>query len=510
MDQITIDFSRSRGIISPEIYGHFSEHIGGVFYDGLWVGEDSKVENIHGFRKSLVESFKKIAPSVLRWPGGCFAETYDWRDGIGPRENRPSRVNWWYYCDQRYESNQVGTHEFMDLCRLVGAQPYVAANMTSTSPLHIRNWIEYCNFPEGSTTLAKERGANGDPAPFGVRYWGIGNENWGGGGQMSPEMCAREYIRYTTICRSLDPAFQGRGDLEKGLRFIMCGANGMDLQWTRRLMKEWAARPWQEVPTWGVSFHYYTDWGFGHDDLTFKDEKDWYDELFRANRMEQVIDSHRFVMDECDPNRKLKMVVDEWGNWHKDGSGPSKGYNLFEQQSNLRDAAVAALTLNIFNNRCDVVGMANLAQLVNNLHSLYLAAGENFVETPNYHVFAMYRNHQGGKQLETTVTARTLDHEKLPPLNTLSASASVKDGVLTITMANLDLTTAKEVKISALAGTLTGKGELAILSHADPLTCNTFENPNAVVPTVKEIDFADGDTVSLPAASVAALILRLA
>lgn len=510
MDQVMIDFSRSRGVISPEVYGHFSEHIGGVFYDGLWVGEDSGVENIRGFRKSLVESFRKVAPSILRWPGGCFAETYDWRDGIGPRKDRPSRVNWWYYCDRRLESNQVGTHEFMDLCRLVGAEPYVAANMTSTTPLHIRNWIEYCNFPEGSTTLAKERGANGDPAPFNVRYWGIGNENWGGGGQMSPEQCAREYVRYTTVCRGLDPAFRSNGADGEGLRFIMCGANGLDLDWTRRLMREWAAnRRWHEVPTWGVSFHYYTDWGHGHDDLTFKDETDWYDELFRANRMEEVIDAHRFVMDEFDPHRKLKMVVDEWGNWHVAGTGPSKGANLFEQQSNMRDAAVAALTLNIFNNRCDVVGMANLAQLVNNLHSLYLAAGNRFVETPNYHVFAMYKNHQGGKQLETVTAAKTLEHERYQPLNTLSSSASVKDGVLTVTLANLDLTTSKKVRLAGMGGHVTGKGTLAILSHPEPLTCNTFEDPFAVTPAVQEIDFADGGTITLPAASVAALTIQL-
>ena len=203
MSRITIDLSHSRGTINPNIYGHFSEHIGGVFYDGLWVGEDSKIENIRGFRKAAVDSFKKIHPPVLRWPGGCFAETYDWRDGIGPRSQRPRRMNWWYYCDGRVESNQVGTHEFMDFCRMVGAEPYVAANMTSVTPLHIRDWIEYCNLPQGLTTLTDERAANGSPEPFNVRFWGIGNENWGGGGQMSPELCAREFVRYTTICRSL-------------------------------------------------------------------------------------------------------------------------------------------------------------------------------------------------------------------------------------------------------------------------------------------------------------------
>jgi alpha-N-arabinofuranosidase len=205
----------------------------------------------------------------------------------------------------------------------------------------------------------------------------------------------------------------------------------------------------------------------------------------------------------------MKLVVDEWGNWHIDGTGPSKGYNLFEQQSNMRDAAVAALTLNIFNNRCDVVGMANVAQLCNNLHSLYLAGGENFVETPNYHVFAMYKGHQGGKQLETTITSRTLEHEDYEPLCTLSVSASVKDQLLTVTMVNLDVAAAKNVSVSGLAGTVTGKGELTLLTHSEPRTCNTNERPDAVVPETKEINFRDGDTLRLPAASVAALTIRL-
>ncbi len=495
MEKITVDFSHSKGVIDRKLYGHFSEHIGGVFYDGLWVGEDSKVENIRGFRKSLVESFKKIAPPVLRWPGGCFAETYDWRDGIGPREGRPTRLNWWYYCDRRLESNQVGLHEFIDLCRMVGAEPYIAANMTSTTPLHIRDWIEYANMPAGTTTLAREREQNGSAEPFGVKYWGIGNENWGGGGQMSPEMCAREFVRYTTIFRSL-----GMPDN----RYIMCGANGLSFDWTRRLMREWASRPWQETPTWGVSLHYYTDWGHGHDDLNF-DEEQWYDELFRADRMRQVVDGHREIMDECDPERKLKLVVDEWGNWHKDGTGPSKGYNLFEQQSNMRDAIVAAMTLNIFNNRCDVVGMANVAQLCNNLHSLYLAGGDQFVETPNYYVFSMFKGHQDAKHVAATVDAKTMEHAKYDPLCTLSASASVKNGKLTLTVANLDLTASKSVRLETLNGRIGNTVRVTTLRADDPQTCNTFENPYAVVPAVQEITLPENGTITLPAASVTLL-----
>jgi len=494
--KITVDFTHSRGTINKNIYGHFSEHIGGVFYDGLWVGEDSPVDNIRGFRKALVDSFKKLEPPVLRWPGGCFAETYDWRDGIGPREKRPRRVNWWYSQDGRVEPNHVGTHEFMDFCRMVGAEPYFAANMTSLTPLHIRNWMEYCNFPAGLTTLADERAENGSPEPFNVRYWGIGNENWGGGGQMSPEMCAQEYIRYTTIC---DPLVKSK------YRFIMCGANGGDTEWTRRIMQEYASRKGGlSVPAYGMSIHYYC----GGTDLGF-DEDSWYDNIFRAAKMQNVIDGHRAAMDEFDPQRKIKLIVDEWGNWHSGGSGPSKGYNLFEQQSNMRDAVVAALTLNIFNNRCDIVDMANIAQLCNNLHSLYLAGGENFVETVNYHVFDMYKGHKDAKQLETIVSAKQLEREGFAGLEALSASASVKDGAFTLTVANLDLTQEHTVTLGSIGASLAGKGTLRILSCEDAQRCNTFEEPYAIVPADTQVETSEGFSFTVPAAGVASLCVQL-
>ncbi|MBQ4089571.1 MAG: alpha-N-arabinofuranosidase [Clostridia bacterium] len=495
-----IDLKNSKGTIDRNIYGHFSEHIGGVFYDGLWVGEDSKVENIRGFRKALVESFKKINPPVLRWPGGCFAETYDWRDGIGPREKRPTRVNWWYYEDGRLESNHVGTHEFMDFCKMVGAEPYVAANMTTTTPMHIRDWIEYCNFPAGTTTLANERAENGAEEPFGVKYWGIGNENWGGGGCMLPEQCADEYHRYTTVCRPVDNV---------GIKYIMCGANATDVEWTRRIMKRWSERKWPVVKTWGLSLHYYNSALSGSDEQQFEGVEDWNDEIFRAHYIGHVIDEHRAAMDEFDPERKVKLVVDEWGNWHKDGSGPSKGYNLFEQQSSMRDAVVAAMELNLFNDRCDIIGMANLAQLCNNLHSLYLTGGENFVETPNYHVFDMYKGHQDGVQRPVVMQAGKLAHKGFADISDISASASVKDGVMTLTLVNLDLENVHEIELSGLGGSIAGEGEMVVLHHENANTCNTFEEPRAVVPYSEKITLDETTVVKLPAASVAAITVKI-
>ena len=494
--ELLLDMKKSIGTINPLIYGHFSEHIGGVFYDGLWVGEDSKIDNIRGFRKSLVESFRKIHPSVLRWPGGCFAETYDWRDGIGPRDRRPERINWWYDLDKRTESNAVGTHEFIDFCRMVGAEPYIAANVTTTYALNIRNWIEYCNMPEGLTTLTRLRGENGHPAPFNVQYWGIGNENWGGGGQMTPEMYAREYLRYITICRPVR---------DENTKFIMCGANSANLEWTRRLLKEWRTDGHRLlVNSWGMSLHYYCGTAGTPQEFT---EDEWYQLMFQADLMKKVVDGNSAAMYEFDPDRRLHLVVDEWGCWHQDGTGPSKGYNLFEQQSNMRDAVVAALTLNTFNNRCDVVAMANVAQLCNNLHSLYLAGGENFVETPNYHVFDMFKTHQGGRQIAVRPCCETLEREGFSPLETLSASASEKDGKVTITLANLNVTDTQNVKLTCAGGELKGKAVMTVLRSADPHTCNTFENPTAVTPTTSEITLTGDDVIDVPAASVVSIVI---
>ena len=488
MKSVTVCLNHSRGVIAPEIYGHFCEHLGGVFYDGLWVGPDSPIENIHGFRKALVDSFRKICPPVLRWPGGCFAETYDWRDGIGPREKRPRRLNWWYNNDGRVESNQVGTHEFIDLCRLVGAQPYFAANMTSVTPLHIRDWMEYCNMPAHETTLADERAQNGDEQPFGVRYWGIGNENWGGGGNMTAEMCAREFMRCATVCRSVPG--------QKAL--VACGANGHDVAWTREMMRTMHAKGC--LPE-ALSVHYYCGTAGTPQEFT---ESQWYELLRKADFMRRIVDDHRAAMDEFDPERRVSLFVDEWGCWHQEGTGPSKGKNLFEQQSNLRDAVVAALTLNLFNNRCDVVGMSNVAQLCNNLHTLYLASGEHFLETPTYFVYDLFKAHQGARQLETLVDcgcAGPDDGEA--PLCQVSASASqAQDGSVTLTLANLSVTDSADVRLDALGGALTGTAEISTLCAADPHTCNTFENPHAVRPVRESRPFASGDTIRLLAASV--------
>ena len=474
------------GTIAPELYGHFSEHIGGVFYDGLWVGKDSKIPNVNGFRKQIIDKMKQIEAPVLRWPGGCFAETYDWRDGIG--ENRPVRPNWWTPYDKRYESNAVGTHEFVDLCELIGAKPYFAVNVTSITPLHARNWMDYCLSPRGTTTLALEREKNGHPEPFDIPYWGIGNENWGGGGNMTPDSYALEYRRFATI---LDNVYSAPKDLIAG------GANGADYNWTRRLTDSMQG---VRRILGGMSFHYYC--GKAGDCVDFSTEQ-WYELLEKAYRMDDLITRHYAVLQGYKMEKEMKLVIDEWGCWHPDGSGPSKGYNLFEQQSTMRDAVISAITLNIFNNQCDKIKMANVAQLVNNLHCLFLASGENCIETPTFHVFDMFKTHQNGTAIKTVAENNgSLDAR-------VSVSASVKEGVMTVTLANCNCEEDAEVSLNLLGGAYVGKATVTTLKGEKMNSHNTFECPNAVVPTVVT-DIALDAPVTVPAAGVVTVRVAIA
>lgn len=480
MNTLYLVYPKKLGTIAPEIYGHFSEHIGGVFYDGLWVGKDSDIPNVSGFRKELVEKLKAIEPPVLRWPGGCFAEAYDWRDGIG--EDRPTRPNWWTPYDNRYESNEIGTHEFAELCELIGAKAYFAANLTSTTPLHVRNWMDYCLSPRGTTTLAKEREKNGHPEPFDIPYWGVGNENWGDGGNMTPEYYANEYRRFATVMWNVSP-----------MQMFACGSNAFDYSWTdgfcRNLVTAW--KRLREKITSGFSMHYYC--GQAGDPLTFT-ETEWDQMMVQAGKMEDIIERNWHIISGYGLDKNMKLVIDEWGCWHPDGSGPSKGYNLFEQQSTMRDAVVSALTLNIFNRHCDKIKMANVAQLVNNLHALFLASGEHCITTPTYHIFDMYKGHKGADAIEAIFSADD---------GRLSVSASEKDGKTLVTIANLTYGEDIEITLSSVGCCIPGKGTVRVLAAADPHAHNTFEEPEAVKPVSFQADLTK--PVRVPAAGVAAV-----
>ncbi|MBQ8508374.1 MAG: alpha-L-arabinofuranosidase [Clostridia bacterium] len=486
MDKIYLVLPKTIGTINPDIYGVFAEHIGGVIYDGIWA-PDTK-DNINGFRRPIIEKMKQARIPLVRWPGGCFAEIYDWRDGIGPREERPTRINFWHYRDGRYESNQVGTDEFMDFCRLCDAQPYFAANITSVTPLDIRDWIDYCNSPAGTTVMAKLREQNGHREPYNVKLWGVGNETWGDGGDMTPESYAMEYRRYVTVMNNAS----------RGLELIASGANCFDYGWTRRMLETLDKS--RRLMS-GMSFHYYC--GGAGDPLTFSDAQ-WYELLAKAGRMQELVERHWAAVVSYGMEKQGKLVIDEWGCWHPEGSGPSRGSNLFEQQSTMRDAAVSAHTLNIFNNNCEKIRLATVAQLVNNLHALFLSGGENCITTPTYHVFDMYKNHQGGQAVEI-IAECTSCAEGVPGV---SVSASVKGGKLTVTAANLSAEKDVTVKLVPFGGALGGQAEITILGDGDVRAHNTFDVPDRVKPVTKAVSSFDG-TVEIPRGGIAAVCVKV-
>ena len=489
MDKIYLVLPEKTGHISRDIYGVFSEHIGGVIYDGIYVGEDSPVPNVHGFRREIIDRLRAADIPMIRWPGGCFAEIYDWRDGIGPKKDRPVRINWWTEWDGRYEPNQVGTDEFLDFCALCGAEPYIAANITSTTPLHIRDWIDYCNSPAGTTTMAKLREQNGHREPYNVKLWGVGNETWGGGGNMTPESYAMEYRRYSEIMNNAS----------KGLSLIASGANAGDIGWTRGMLE--TLQNSDKIMA-GMSFHYYC--GAAGDPLAFTDAE-WYRLLAQAGKMQDLIDRHWATVVSYGMEAKAKLCIDEWGCWHPGGSGPSKGYNLFEQQSTVRDAAVTAHTLNIFNNNSAKIRLCTVAQLVNNLHCLFLSGGEHCICTPTYHVFDMYKYHQEAEAVRTIAECDALP-EGLPGI---SVSASVKDGILTVTAANLSAVEDREISLVPFGAALADHAEITTLGDGDIRAYNTFDEPARVAPVTVQKDRFDG-TVTVPRGGIVCVRTALA
>jgi alpha-N-arabinofuranosidase len=495
--------------IAPEIYGHFIEHLGGVIYDGVWVGEDSRIPNIGGIRKALVEAMREIKPGVVRWPGGCFADAYDWRDGIGPREKRPRRTNFWVdnrewrdvgIVPQKYEPNHFGTHEFIRFCRLIGAQPYIAANVRTLPASVFHQWIEYCNSPAGSTTWADVRAAHGDREPFNVRYWGVGNESWGCGGNFTPEEYAAEFRRFTTWAVP---------DYGVGLRFIAAGPSGRDLEWTRRFFAKIAERRAFDR-LWGWALHHYSSFSGG--EAINYDTTGWYELLQSADRMESLIIAHWQVMGEMDRERRVRLVVDEWGAWYRMTTNIHPTH-LFGQQSTIRDAVVAGLTLDTFNRHADKVGMANIAQLINCLHSLFLAHEEKFVRTPTYYVFAMYADHQEGQAVRTIFSAPRVswtDRSNRPQFFWgLNGSASVKGKIVTLTVTNPHLSEAREAEVLVRGATI-ASARATILTARSMHECNTFEQPQLVVPREEEITVRTPVMVyAFPPASVVKLRLVL-
>ncbi len=519
---IEVLLDESIGTIAPTIYGHFTEHLGGVIYDGVWVGEGSSIPNVHGVRKALVDKLRAIKAPVIRWPGGCFADSYDWRDGVGPREKRPRRTNFWVddpdarrlsgNAVQMYESNAFGTDEFVRFCRLSGAEPYFAANVRSLTPLDFDHWVEYCNSPAGSTTLADLRASGGSAEPHNVRYWGIGNESWGCGGNFYPEDYATEFRRFTTWVPSYGV----------DLKFIGSGPNNNDLDWTRGFFhKLLGDRPDFDSHLFGWSCHYYTwnlsrgkteDWVEGKRDALNFDATDWYELFSQGMTMEQIVTDQWAVLGEFDRQHRVKLVVDEYGPWYRPGSAVDPTHML-GQQITMRDAVHTALTLDIFNRNAEKVGVAACAQLVNCLNALFLTHEDKFTVTPNYHVFDLYAAHQGAKAVRAEFSAPAIQYQrdgKPAQFAALNGSASVSGKTLTVTVTNPSIDTPRETEILVRGGTAVS-ATARILSAPDVHAHNTLDHEGVSAPRAVSLQVNGGAVaVQFPPASVASVTIELA
>ncbi len=485
--------------IEPEIYGHFSEHLGRCVYEGLYVGEDSDIPNVNGMRTDVVEALRELKVPVLRWPGGCFADEYHWKDGIGPKENRKKMIN--THWGGVTEDNSFGTHEYFELCRQIGCKTYVNGNVGSGTVREMSEWVEYMTFP-GVSPMADLRARNGHPEPWRVDYFGVGNENWGCGGNMTPEYYGNLYRRYQTYVRHYDKTAK--------LKKIACGANVDDADWTEGVLRTCFKFPQPEEAHGfmdGLSLHYYVHpggWMHKGPALDF-DEKVFYTTLKKALYMDDLIRQHGKVMDKYDPEKKIGMVVDEWGAWYDVEPGTNPGF--LYQQNTVRDALIAAVTLNIFNKHSDRVKMACLAQMVNVLQSVILTEGPRMLRTPTYHVMHMYRRHQGADLVESKLTGVKAVGVGEAPVPQISESVSVDGrGVVTVTLANLSMTEAETVRVELSGGPYGTVEESRIVASGDVHDHNTFDDPDKV----RERDFnVAGDdrgfTVELPAASVAEL-----
>lgn len=516
--RIEVLLNEPLGTISPNLYGHFAENLSGVVYDGIWVGPNSKVLNIDGIRKDLIDEMRKIKPPVVRFPGGCFADSYDWRDGVGPIDKRPRRTNFWAGgesssapANHRYDPNEFGTNEFVHFCKLIGSEPYLAANLRSLPAEEFYRWVEYCNSPAGSTTLADMRVSAGFKDPFNVRYWGVGNESWGCGGNFTAREYAVEFRRFTAWV-------PGYG---QNLSFIASGPNVEDYAWTRGFLEEIVRKGREQLRSiYGLALHHYAwnlsrgrtdDWEKGKGDAVQFDAVDWYEVLREGDRMEGLVNGHWQVMAEQDPEHSVKLVVDEWGPWYRPGSEATPGDQL-EQMPTLRDAIFSGMTLDIFNRHPEKIAMANCAQLINCLNSLYLAHGDKFVVTPVGHVFAMYAAHQGGQALRTVFSSPPVSYDRDGKPATfwgLKGSASLQGKQLVLSVVNPHVRDERTAEVG-IRGASIKSGSMLTLRSSDIHAHNTFDQPNVVVPQTKELQLTGkAGNITFPPASVTKLSLLL-
>lgn len=478
---ITVRLDEPLGRIDPNVYGHFAEHLGRCIDEGIWVGETSAIPNESGIRNDVTQALKRLRPPVLRWPGGCFADAYDWRDGIGPRDARPRRINVWW---NREEDNQFGTDEFVRFCRAIGAEPYICGNVGSGNPREMMQWLEYCNY-EGNTTLAQERAANGHCQPHKVKYWGIGNENWGCGGHYDADHYAREYRRFASYLRRIDPDIQ----------LISCGFNAeWDLEFFNALKRIDLVDQ--------HSIHHYYKCGPG----TGFSEEQYYGLFPAALVMEGQIRRLAQLLGHFERGRRVGIAVDEWGVWH-----PEADVGLY-QPNTLRDALAAALVFDVFHRNAEYVTMGNIAQLINVLQCLIQTDGAAMWLTPTYHVYDLYRPHMGNIAVRTDVQVDrhelTLDNQR-HSVALVSASASRDDesGNVVLSLTNLSLDKRAQITVDLHAGQATS-GTMRVLTATQPDAVNSAEKPDTVrVLDGGTVTCAEQIKLEMPPMSVATLTL---
>ena len=485
------DNSADGTVIPKEIYGQFSEHLGRCIYDGIWVGKDSPIPNVDGYRLDVLNALKELKVPVLRWPGGCFADDYHWMDGIGPQEKRTSIANntW----GGTMEDNSFGTHEFLNLCELLGCEPYISGNVGSGSVEELAKWVEYMN-SDAPSTVADMRRANGREEPWHVKYLGIGNEAWGCGGDMTPEYYSDLFKRYATYLRS----YKGEHLLK-----VASGASDYDYNWTEVCMKAIGSR------MSAIAVHYYSSLDWNHKGQAAKfDNEGYYTLLAKAVDIENCIRKHISIMDRLDPDGNVDLFVDEWGTWWDVEPGTNPGH-LF-QQNTMRDAMMAAMTLNIFHKYTRRIKMANIAQVVNVLQSMVLTKGDRMVLTPTYHVFNMYKVHQDAEFIPVETGDNVLTYTSRGAVPELSASASRKDGVLHVSLANPSLDKTQTVKLDWDSFRKDAKVSATVLCSKDIHDFNDFgkEPRVAVKPFTAVRKVAGGVEIEMPAASVVVLEIK--
>lgn len=484
--QVTINADKGQYKISKNIYGHFAEHLGRCIYGGFYVGPKSSIPNTNGVRNDVVKALRELKIPNLRWPGGCFADTYHWMDGIGPVAQRPSIVNQWW--GGVTEDNSFGTNEFLNMCELLGAEPYLSANVGSGTVKEVADWLQYVSF-EGKSPMSDLRKTNGREMPWKVKFWGVGNEAWGCGGNMTAEYYSDVYRKYATFMK---------GD---GVFRIASGASSGDYNWTETLMKN---LPSSLVE--GLALHHYSviDWGNKGPATGFTEDQ-YFTTLQRALQMEELVTKHSAIMDKYDPKKRVALVVDEWGGWYDVEPGTNPGF-LF-QQNTMRDAMIAGTTLNTFNNHADRVRMANLAQAINVLQAVILTDEEKMILTPTYYVMKMYNVHQDATllPLEFTNVNYTLGNKTLPALSVSASKDST--GVIHVSLVNIDSKKTQSLDLKGLTyKAITG----SILSSPALQDYNSFDNPDKVKPKeFKGFTSRNGQLkVELPPFSVVVLELK--